>query len=128
MNRTGASAVLAALGALCLGGCGTFTNLCFPEDIPPGKGCRVYGGTRLDLEQTAELYQDRPGSSSGPVSKTTQELVGTCIFAADLPLSLAADTITLPFTLGAALAPAEPTNSSQAPTTPRPTTSGPGPR
>ena len=79
----GALAMLAGLS----GGCGTAVNTLWLSDLEGGK--RAYGGVRADWEIIRERGEDGKRESLGaPVAA-----------AIDLPLSLVADTFTLPYVL-----------------------------
>jgi uncharacterized protein YceK len=73
-----------AVVLLALGGCGTFMNVgavrCAPYSHP-----QIYGGVQFDVE-----YEISRGSAEGLM-----------IGILDLPLSLVADTLTLPITIAA---------------------------
>lgn len=90
----GTQFIRAALVALpLLGGCATADNLA-------GKGdCRIYGGARLDGTLIAEGFQ-RDSALAKTQAVERPVLVGEgCCGLVDLPLSLVADTITLPITV-----------------------------
>jgi uncharacterized protein YceK len=91
MRRATTLAVLAGAAVAALGGCGTFANVCWLPEEEGGK--RVYGGVRGDWESAAQAVQERTADES---------LAVVAKVAVDLPLSAAADTLTLPITLGAA--------------------------
>lgn len=74
-------------GAALCSGCGTMLNTAYLS--PSEGGERVYGGVRTDWQVAAE-----PEATPGWVA---------AIFLADLPLSLAADTLTLPYVLALGL-------------------------
>ena len=84
--RRSLAGVLIGSGLISLLGCGTVINV-----IQPGRPCaiydhpQVYGGVRLHAEHT--VWRDPPWSF---------------LFSLiDLPLSVAGDTITLPYTVPA---------------------------
>jgi uncharacterized protein YceK len=85
-----------AVGALLsLAGCGTMMNMPAPCHGPEHP-FRIYGGVRNDLEIAQSNFESMPKAS-------TQERIakaqGCALLALDLPLSAAADTITLPLTI-----------------------------
>jgi uncharacterized protein YceK len=92
MRRT---AVLVALAVLpSLTGCGTMFNM--------GHNRQVYGGVRLDAAAEAGLVDKGVGLILSPEPDPFSP--GACFWFAgwtllDLPLSAAADTVTLPFTI-----------------------------
>lgn len=77
--------------ALALPGCGTLANLNgkeYPLLSPPAEyEPRIYGGVRNDLRWLGDF---------ATLGDVPEFFPGSLIFAADLPLSAAADTITLP--------------------------------
>jgi len=75
------------VGAALCSGCGTVMNTAYLA--PSEGGERVYGGVRTDWEVAAE-----PQATPAWVA---------AIFLADLPLSLAGDTLTLPYVLALSL-------------------------
>jgi uncharacterized protein YceK len=86
-------AIAAATTLTCFTGCGTVMNLpapCHGPDCP----LRIYGGVRNDLEFATFKSIDST-SSSGSVATASR----CALVALDLPLSFAADTISLPLTV-----------------------------
>src|SRR5579884_2387867 len=88
---------LAAVLACALGGCGTIGNLADFKSTAP------FGGVSRDLQATGWLLEEAPEAAKKSAAATAGIAVATPIVALDLPLSLAADTITLPVTLPVAL-------------------------
>ncbi|HJZ92302.1 MAG TPA: YceK/YidQ family lipoprotein [Gemmataceae bacterium] len=78
--------VLCAGAAIC-SGCGTLMNTAWL--IPPEGGQRVYGGVRVDWNCIAE--------------EQWRSAWFRAILVADLPFSLIADTLTLPYVVALAL-------------------------
>lgn len=83
-------AVVAALVALALSGCGTVYDNC--RMSPWGETCRVYGGVRADAEQ---IKVSSARVAEGSAFDIVQ--VGTNLL--DMPLSALADTLLLPMTI-----------------------------
>ena len=85
---------------LLLAGCGTLCNLGGIESRQIG-GTRPYGGVVMD----ARILRDEVGT--GALAKTTGDITDSafkCLFwLIDVPVSLAADTLTLPITIPRAL-------------------------
>ena len=78
-------AVVVGLAVLALSGCGTAANTVFLNELEGGK--RAYGGVRTDWE----ILRERGESGK-------RESVSAPVWAAiDMPFSLVADTITLPY-------------------------------
>jgi uncharacterized protein YceK len=88
-----------------LSGCGTAANTLW--FIPEEGGMRVYGGVRADWESARQSAAD-PSRPAGPL--------WLCI--ADMPLSAVGDTLTLPFTVPAALCRSLPTKKQDRAATP----------
>lgn len=78
---------------LMVSGCGTAANTLW--FTPFEGGMRPYGGVRADAVQVKQYCEDK-GTSPGTTSAGQAAL-----FAADIPLSLVADTLTLPITIPA---------------------------
>src|SRR5947209_780641 len=83
-------------------GCGTFGN----TFIPCGGGTRphVYGGVENDLrmlESGWDPYETEEEKSAAlrPLTRGAYAVLSTLLVAADLPLSIVGDTITLPWIL-----------------------------
>jgi hypothetical protein len=90
MSRTTTKLVL-LLALFTATGCGTMGNLCGRDHI--------YGGTVIDANAVGTACKDVIGSDDAPhlgASRVAVMLVCGCI---DLPLSVAADTVTLPITV-----------------------------
>jgi len=86
------------LGAICLGatGCGTFGNVAF-ERTP-----RVYGGVRNDAEMIGDGFEFMQADSLQPIAEGGAPIFGLFLVGVgivDMPLSLAGDTVTLPYVL-----------------------------
>jgi uncharacterized protein YceK len=100
VTRYGILAVAVACAAyVFLCGCGTARNL--QEDEP-----KIYGGVRVDVEActnavTASISQRPVNDSPAPAPGLAPNVVEGMARLADLPLSLIADTFSLPFTLTA---------------------------
>jgi uncharacterized protein YceK len=75
-------------------GCGTALNTLY--FAPFEGGDRVYGGVRLDAELAGQCVSGEDGyKDQGVVMRTTWTVGAVC----DIPLSAAADTLTLPIVL-----------------------------
>ena len=96
MARAAVAATLAAAASFVLAGCGTMANM--SDGFGPGDR-KVFGGVRLDVSQGTG-YAACAGHSEGPVVPIMAGFTA-CEMAADLPFSLVADTLTLPWTLTA---------------------------
>jgi uncharacterized protein YceK len=87
-----AAVCVVMVSALNLTGCGTVDNMCFPNSQNGQVPMHVYGGVEADVkfltadDRSANVNKD----ALGPLK---------LIYMADLPVSLAADTATLPVTL-----------------------------
>jgi hypothetical protein len=84
------------------GGCGTFGNTFIPCGAGAGTRPHIYGGIENDVEWLKSAWipsetEEEKTAATRPVSRSTAALVVTLLIAVDLPLSLAADTITLPW-------------------------------
>ena len=88
--------------AFCLSGCGTVINVLQPNGpCPIYDQPEIYGGLRLHF--------------MGPMWNSSPPW-GLLFFLVDSPLSLVGDTITLPYTIPAAiLAPKEPSKAARSP-------------
>jgi uncharacterized protein YceK len=104
MGRKAAARLAAAL-ALALGGCGTAVNCGGVMD--PGAPRCVYGGVSLDRRWGGHFFTT---AFQGPYPENATVCnrllassfafgCGVGVLAVDLPLSLAADTLTLPLTI-----------------------------
>jgi uncharacterized protein YceK len=94
------ASTLASVVLAFLSGCGTMTNITGLS--MGGHYMEPYGGVRLSVDYGADNWQHvvHPTPDAGRVSS----LVGTAYdFGIDLPVSAIGDTLTLPFTLRAAL-------------------------
>jgi uncharacterized protein YceK len=82
-----------------LSGCGTIVNDCYY--LRQEGGGQVYGGVKVDAEVAGEkaIEAVRPGD----VTERLRAGVAALALAADLPLSLVGDTLSLPWTLGLTL-------------------------
>jgi uncharacterized protein YceK len=95
--RKRAAIFLAAVVFGALSGCGTSLNL--------DGDSRIYGGVAQDLQ----VVQERLGEAASPNwpgmpgSSTAWNLAVGSLALADVPLSLLADTLTLPYTIPTAL-------------------------
>src|SRR5581483_10129447 len=93
MRRT--PVVVAVLAALCaLGGCATSGNL-----FGKRQDCRLYGGTQTDAALIAGGLHSDSELSAQPGMERPVAAWAACCGLMDLPLSLVADTVTLPVTL-----------------------------
>jgi uncharacterized protein YceK len=114
--RRRTAAVLAAVLAGALGGCGTANNLLQPEykgeGQEPGPVAKhVYGGVGLDAKVgsawlAAPFVEKSPpevGAAEKVVETTCKVGIGAYVLGVDLPLSAVADTLTLPLTVPATL-------------------------
>lgn len=100
MRRNPLAGLLAALGTLALGGCGTYANLLDMDGaVGATKVFRVYGGARLDLEEAEELRADPSPNTPMTTSDQLDRLVRRCyLLGVDLPVCCVLDTLTLPLT------------------------------
>ena len=83
--------VLPWVAVLAIAGCGTIGNL---QDRD-----KIYGGARLDGKEAIRASKELIHPADPPDYTTTQDtaiLVYACV---DMPLSLIADTLTLPITI-----------------------------
>jgi uncharacterized protein YceK len=99
MARAAVAATLAATASFVLAGCGTMANM--SDDYGPGDR-KIFGGVQLDVSQGTG-YAACAARSDGPVRPIMAGFTA-CEMAADVPFSLVADTLTLPWTV---LAPAK---------------------
>jgi uncharacterized protein YceK len=93
--RRRVAVLLVAVLAPAAGGCGTAANTLWLDDFEGGQ--KVYGGVGVDATMFASAVADCDGK--GPALSTAWAL----FFAADMPLSAVADTVTLPYTITATL-------------------------
>lgn len=85
-----------ATGALlALTGCGTMMNMPAPCHGPE-RPLRVFGGVRNDLEMAQSNFEKMHAASP---EERAAKARGCALLALDLPLSAAADAITLPLTV-----------------------------
>ncbi|HEY7312286.1 MAG TPA: YceK/YidQ family lipoprotein [Gemmataceae bacterium] len=96
MYRT-KTAWLAAVLACALGGCGTIGNLTDPSRTKP------FGGVMRDGEASSWLMNEFSEASKKPTVEKAGLVLAAPIVTVDLPLSLVADTVTLPITIPIAL-------------------------
>jgi uncharacterized protein YceK len=83
---------LLLLAALACAGCGTTVNLATREN-------RVYGGVRNDIDAIEGLFEGAPAADTHLDAASMLVVVAVAFLPAlDLPLSLVADTLTLPIT------------------------------
>jgi uncharacterized protein YceK len=117
MKATIAAVGVAVASALTLAGCGTVDNMCFENELTHQVPMHVYGGVEADVKY---LTEDDPNSRAKPAVDPFK-----VIYVADLPLSIIADTVTLPVTLPMAYVEHESHHSNPFPKVP-PQTGGPG--
>ena len=100
MTRVWSTALAAAATAL-LGGCGTVANITLSGPPSTGGSMKVYGGVRRDMDivRDCTTNPDHPKDNAKAICFATAVTVA----ALDLPLSVVADTITLPITIPVAL-------------------------
>jgi uncharacterized protein YceK len=89
--------LMAALTA-GLGGCGTAANTLWLAPFEGGQ--RVYGGVRTDMEIVRQSITGEPESKG---QSPRDRCITAVALAVDLPLSAVGDTLTLPYTVPAAL-------------------------
>ncbi len=89
MKRIIAVVCAAVASALSAAGCGTVDNMCFENPRTNQVPMHVYGGLEADVRYLSE--DDSHGKGGVDPLKV--------VYLADLPLSLVADTATLPVTL-----------------------------
>jgi len=103
------TACLAAVLACAAGGCGTFVNCT--------AGREIYGGVKQDLQNgsnhLAEAYSgpcpsfspfpENPSAGKQLLTRSFCAGCGVGMLAVDLPISLVADTLTLPVTIPATM-------------------------
>src|SRR5262249_28047112 len=63
----------------------------------------IYGGVVRDFTETGRLLEDTPGSAASPVKRMGDVALAASFYTLDLPLSLVADTVTLPVTIPVSL-------------------------
>jgi uncharacterized protein YceK len=96
MYRT-QTACLAAVMVCALGGCGTICNLTDPSRIKP------FGGVIWDCEAFDWFMYQVNEAPKKPAANTVGLTLSDPIVTIDLPLSVVADTVTLPITVPIAL-------------------------
>jgi uncharacterized protein YceK len=96
MYRT-QTAWLAAALVCALGGCGTIGNLTDPSKTKP------FGGVLRDSEASGWLMNQFSDAPKKPAAETAGLVLAVPIISIDLPLSLVADTVTLPITIPVSL-------------------------
>jgi uncharacterized protein YceK len=96
MYRTRMAWLAAAL-VCALGGCGTIGNLADPGRTKP------FGGVIRDSEASGWLMNEVSEASKKPAAEKAGLVLAAPIVTIDLPLSLVADTVTLPITIPVAL-------------------------
>jgi uncharacterized protein YceK len=91
-------------------GCGTLCNMTGQNAPLDGSqhavSKRIYGGVRIDAESTAGIARAafvQPPIYESPLKMQLLAASGMSLWVLDLPLSAAADTLTLPATLSASL-------------------------
>ena len=95
--------VLFSLVCLSAGsGCGTFGNTFITCGGGAGTRPHIYGGIENDIKMLDSAWfpsetEEEKTAATRQVSRGTLALAGTLLIAVDLPLSLAADTVTLPW-------------------------------
>jgi uncharacterized protein YceK len=107
MGRPRVGGFLAGLVVASLSGCGTVINVT--------KDREVFGGVRIDAECGVGDWDvwRHPSKYAQPVFPYVNLLAAACWVGVDLPLSVIADTVTLPVTIPATLKKsATPTESS----------------
>jgi len=114
-----ATSLLCALAVIAAGGCGTIYNMDgrthFLDAPRPEEAMRVFGGVRIDAEAVADDFDRTFTADRQSLDHEVGEfMVRTCIASADLLLSAAGDTLTLPITVTvSSLKANEPTLSSK---------------
>ena len=98
-----AALAVAFVSALAgVSGCGTEANFVDVDHVWVSR--QVYGGVKWDLKSAQDLIHDgcsfKGGTGSGDLGVMA---LGVSLLALDLPLSALADTLTLPWTIPAAL-------------------------
>jgi uncharacterized protein YceK len=116
MKATITAVCVVVASALTLAGCGTVDNMCFENPQTNQVPMHVYGGIEADVKFLTEDEGGRANQATDPLK---------IVYLADLPLSLVADTITLPVTLPMAYVEKESHRSNPFPKVP-PQTGGPG--
>jgi uncharacterized protein YceK len=96
MYRRRMAWLVAAL-VCALGGCGTIGNLSDPNQTKP------FGGVIRDANASSWLMSEASEALKKPAAEKAGLVLAVPILTMDLPLSLAADTVTLPITLPMAM-------------------------
>jgi uncharacterized protein YceK len=91
------TAWMAAALVCALGGCGTIGNLSDPNHTKP------FGGVIRDANASGWLLSEASEASKKPAAEKAGLVLAAPIVTVDLPLSLVADTVTLPITIPVAL-------------------------
>jgi hypothetical protein len=91
------AAYLAAVLACSPCGCGTIANL------SDSRTAEVYGGIARDVSAVGRLFEDTPAGDAKAAARIGGVALAASYYALDLPLSLAADTLTLPITVPSTL-------------------------
>jgi hypothetical protein len=88
-----------ATTALLSSGCGTCANF---VPIDTVREPRVYGGVRLDCESALQCWnKDGRKIASGELAYGLDLLLVTAFYTVEFPLTVVADTLTIPFALDA---------------------------
>ena len=125
-----ATACFAAVFAAALGGCGTVVNCIDSSGLAPRE---IYGGVKQDAQNgsrhLAEAFSgpapcfsqmpQPPSAGRDFVAKTFCAGCAVGMLAVDLPVSVVADTLTLPLTVPATLMKKTPTTSRKAKPNPK---------
>jgi len=90
-------AILVTLAVIGAAGCGTMIGNV--GGMSPDHYMDIYGGVQIDLESAAKHFNQSPSD----VREGLEQACGTACVLVDLPLSVVADTLTLPFTIDATL-------------------------
>ena len=114
MYRTQMAWLAAAL-VCALGGCGTIGNLADPSRTRP------FGGVIRDSAASGWLMNEFSEAPSKPAAENAGLALAVPFVTIDLPLSLVADTVTLPITIPVALMRQGPPEPSQNPGPTKPT-------
>ena len=94
------SLLLALLASI---GCGTLYNLDFNTCCCGGRpdSHRIYGGVETDLAYPVCTFREMRASNQPLVIQVTYVSIASILGLVDLPLSMVADTVTLPLTIAA---------------------------
>jgi uncharacterized protein YceK len=97
MKQTMVTAILASLAVHLVSGCGTVKN--FTGGESGAATPQVYGGVRLDFQTIGGCWAGSGGGEAGAWDRVWQVgVVAPYVALVDLPLSVLADTVTLPLT------------------------------